>query len=922
MPTNTLPHDPLDLLAGRVGRTPRGQELLAIQREAAQQTPLSLEAILRLLPDSERYPGTILELILAEIATRRHEGEHVAATDYTHRFPVLAETLEMLFDPEFESIGISGLIDVGHALDSAALQATEAPQETPPLLSRRKDPLPAIAGYAILAVLGRGGMGIVYKGLHLRLDRIVALKMMAGVSVSPARRLRFLAEAEMVASMQHPNIVQLYEVGEHEGESFFTLEYCPGGNLITKYGTASLLPHTAARIVADLAKAIAYAHHSNILHRDLKPENVLLAADGTPKLTDFGLARRLDDDAGLTATGDLLGTPAYMAPEQASPNGSTTGPAADIYGLGAILYCLLTGRPPFAAITPLATLQKVLHTEPEPPRMLNPTMPRDLESICLLALAKEPRHRYATAEMLAEDLERFLAGQAVLARPVPRAVQAWRWARRNRGLSLALTSSAAGLMGVTALSIVTAFTARRNAQLQNQLVIAERSRLLNLSQVEQILHSRVERAYADVLQSRFDEAERNLAVAEHALSTVDSPPEWSARLKACRDDVHLASRLEDANLLGAEFSLGPVRQDGFDSGTLSDRTYEQHFRNAGFPLLNLTPDAAASALQKSPLRELLATTLLRWGFQTQDRDRKIHLYGIAAELHDEPLQKRFLIAVRDRTPQVIHALTEAELFSLPSEFIRLGALMQSPKSDLLLKRALIARPDDFWLYVHLGKVLRLKGDPVSLSEAAGYLRTALALRPRSAGPYALLGTVLYESGQPREAIELCRSWLQPGRDNPAIHFVMARSWDRLGDAKAAEAEYRAAISADVSYSIAYFNLAYLVNTQGRADEAAALYDHCLQLSPTDAQAIVNRGLIDLERDQACQAEQYFRKAIQLAPKLMYAHNALGRALQKQGKLAEAAAAYREALKITPEHPTVLKNLEAVEQLIRQSESKP
>jgi serine/threonine-protein kinase len=277
----------------------------------------------------------------------------------------------------------------------------------------------APAGYEILEELGRGGMGLVYKARQQGLNRIVALKMiLAGGHASDADLARFRAEAEAIARLRHPNIVQVYEVGEHGGLPYFSLEFCPGGSLERKLNGTPLAPREAAELVGKLARAIHEAHRKGILHRDLKPANVLVGEDGTPKITDFGLAKRLDAPSGQTASGAILGTPSYMAPEQAAGKTNEIGPSADVYGLGATLYELLTGRPPFRAATPLDTLLQALENDPAPIRLLNPQVERDLEAICLKCLEKDPARRYPSALLLAADLERYLAGEPISVRSI------------------------------------------------------------------------------------------------------------------------------------------------------------------------------------------------------------------------------------------------------------------------------------------------------------------------------------------------------------------------------------------------------------------------------------------------------------------------------------------------------------------------
>jgi len=289
-------------------------------------------------------------------------------------------------------------------------------------------------GYEIEAVLGHGGMGVVYRARHRGLGRACALKMiLAGGHASDDDRQRFRTEAQAAARLQHPNIVQIFEIGTHHGQPFMALELCLGGSLGQKLAAGVLAPRDAAELVRTLAVAVQAAHAAKVVHRDLKPANVLLTADGQPKLTDFGLAKKLDE-AGRTHTGAVLGTPSYMAPEQAQGRGDV-GPAADVYALGGLLYACLTGRPPAQAATAMDTLLQVLFAEPASVRQLNAAVPRDLETIAHKCLQKDPARRYASAQALAADLGRFLRGEPIAARPVGAVERAARWVRRNAVVS-------------------------------------------------------------------------------------------------------------------------------------------------------------------------------------------------------------------------------------------------------------------------------------------------------------------------------------------------------------------------------------------------------------------------------------------------------------------------------------------------------
>ncbi len=317
-------------------------------------------------------------------------------------------------------------------------------------------------GYDPIAELGRGGMGVVYKARQRGLNRVVAIKMiLSGGHASPAALTRFRTEAEVVGSLEHPNIVQVYESGDYQGLPFFSMEYVPGGTLADRVRDCPLPPKAAAEVASGIAAGVHAAHVLGIIHRDLKPENVLLTGPNclVPKVMDFGLARHKDALDGLTSTGEVLGTPGYMAPEQAAGAGKSADERTDVYGIGATLYRMLTGRVPFQAASLAEVLMQVMTTDPVAPSRLTASIPADLETICLKCLEKEPARRYASAAELADDLRRFLEAKPVAGRRVTAAGRAWRWARRNPVVATLTGGLAITLLGGSIASTLFAIRA-------------------------------------------------------------------------------------------------------------------------------------------------------------------------------------------------------------------------------------------------------------------------------------------------------------------------------------------------------------------------------------------------------------------------------------------------------------------------------
>jgi serine/threonine-protein kinase len=432
-----------------------------------------------------------LDEVLVQYLEAVETGSHPDRADLLARHPDLAAELAAFFadQDEFDSL-VAPLRTPGPG--SAAGSGSITPHAAP---LRRGLTLPCTIGdYELLEEVARGGMGVVYRARQLSLQRTVALKMiLKGEFAAPEDVQRFRLEAEAAAGLDHPNIVPIYEVGEHEGQPYFSMKLVEGGNLSQRLGRFVGQPREAARLLVPVARAVHYAHERGILHRDLKPANILLStprsggqdsdlasprassdscptsvAEAVPHVTDFGLAKRVAGPASpsLTQSGAAVGTPSYMAPEQAVGQRKGLTVAADVYSLGAILYEMLTGAPPFKADTPLQTLFEVMQQEPVPPHLRQAGIDRDLETICLKCLQKEAGKRYASAAALADDLERYLAGETILARPIGRVERLGRWCRRNVALAVAGSLAAVALVAVAGDSCLLALAEAQKADLQ------------------------------------------------------------------------------------------------------------------------------------------------------------------------------------------------------------------------------------------------------------------------------------------------------------------------------------------------------------------------------------------------------------------------------------------------------------------------
>ncbi|VTR91578.1 serine threonine protein kinase : Tetratricopeptide repeat protein,protein kinase family protein OS=Singulisphaera acidiphila (strain ATCC BAA-1392 / DSM 18658 / VKM B-2454 / MOB10) GN=Sinac_4434 PE=3 SV=1: Pkinase: TPR_11: TPR_1 [Gemmata massiliana] len=710
--------------------------------------------------------------------------------------------------------------------------------------------LPAVPGYEVEAELGRGGMGVVYRARHVRLNRVVALKM---VQASGRReRERFRREAEAAAALRHPNVVQVHDVGDADGRLFFTMEYVEGGSLAQRLDGKPLPIREAAGLVLALTGAVEAAHVAGIVHRDLKPGNVLLTVDGTPKVADFGLARRLDGEAGLTRTGTAVGTPSYMAPEQAGEDKSAPGPPADIYSLGAILYELLTGRPPFHSGNAAVTIYRAVTQDPVPPSRLNKKVSRDLETVCLKCLGKEPRSRYPSATALGDDLRRFLDGEAIAVRPEGPLARLVRRVRRRPVLAAAI---AAALLSTVSLIAGVAWTISERAA-------NARAAAADVAATERAATADLDDMDAELRKSSWATAGAALERAKGRFGD-RGPNHLRARLDCGGRELELVARLDAIRLDG--YSLAA---DGLDFRR-SDGEYQEAFRRAGLVRpFEETPSAAAERIAASPVGPVLVAALDHWSScRLDDPARKAWLLetvrladpgGVAwraraadpATWADEAAVTRFI----DSAPAVYPSLWL--LLAVERRTVAVGT---DPVPSL--RRIQQAFPSDFWANVRLGRALA-RPDP---REAARFYQAALAVRPRAAVVMNDFGYVLEASGRRDEAVAM----------------------------------YRRAVECDPAFGMARTNLAFYLSRLGRHDEAVREVRAAFAHDVKTARLLIALGLSLNGLGRPDEAVQALREAVLLEPRNILALDSLRHVLFDAGRHEEARAAWAAATAADP-----------------------
>jgi serine/threonine-protein kinase len=645
--------------------------------------------------------------------------------------------------------------------------------------------LPHVVGYEVERILGRGGMGVVYKARHLKLGRTVALKMMLSGRYAGGRELsRFLREAGAVAALRHEHIVHVYDAGEVDGCPYFTMEYVEGGTLAQRLGGAPQPTVQAAVLVARLAAAVHVAHRAGILHRDLKPSNILLTGDGTPKITDFGLARRMDGEPTLTLSGGRMGTPSYMAPEQVIGKLGTLGPAVDIYALGGIFYEMLTGRPPFRGESAADTERQVLAQEPVPPSRFNLKIRRDVDTICLKCLQKEPSRRYATAADLAADLERFLGGKPITARPVGAAERAVKWARRRPAIaSLVITI----LLALTAAIGAGARIQRQESTRRTELALREGT-------ARQAIETAITVSGELGRSERWVEAQHIIRDAGTRLAEANSP-QLRERFARAAEDLHNAQELEEIRQSYAE----PNTQ-GYNFNPAA-AAYSKLFQRIGIgPEVPLA--RAAALVHASPIRDQLIVGLENAAFVTrvlrgpEDADLQ-RLLAIARLADPDPSWKdrfRDPTVWRDRESllKLVDDAHSAALAPAAHQLVIIGVLLNgagAPEDTVkVLREAQHRNMGDFWLNLELGNALARVDQP---AEACQFYRAALAVRPNNYVLLTTLGVSLQNAGQNEEGIAALRVAIDENRKFPSAWYnlinglCLAARWDEAQTARQA-----------------------------------------------------------------------------------------------------------------------------------------
>jgi serine/threonine protein kinase/Flp pilus assembly protein TadD len=719
--------------------------------------------------------------------------------------------------------------------------------------------LPQIPGYEVIAELGRGGMGVVYQARHCFLKRLVALKMiLAGPHANPRTRARFRTGAEAVARLQHPNIVQIHDVGECDDIPFLSLEYVDGGSLQHQVKVRPQSEQEAARLVETLSRAVHYLHLRGIVHRDLKPNNVLLTADGVPKISDFGLAKVLDADIGLSQTDTLIGTPSYMAPEQATGQTRNVGPSADVYSLGAILYEMLTGRAPFQGNTSLKTLEMVRNQEPLPPGRLRQSLSLDLETICLKCLEKDPGNRYASAEALADDLRRFSEGIPIQARPVPTYQRCWRYLRRHPAL-------AAGLLTVASIAC---------------LLLTLRGYSLA---VGELANHQADKKYEQFIQCR------NEALVYGLLASDDSALFWGAETDDNLKTAHQAARQALA-LAGVEIdsntiALGPDVPAARKAAMSAD-CYILLFVLANATGQQLQTNDIANGSYREALRILEGAQ--RLGIQTRAfHSRRADLLEHVGDSEQ---------ADKERNLAAIHPLQGVlDYFFAGQEEYRRG---DWKKACSFFNRALSLEPSHFWAQFFLS-VCHLKLQQWEAARAS--LNACLTQQSDFVWAYLFRSFANERMHAISEAESDFQSalLLNPNKDARYLLFLTRGILHfNQSELELAAKDFRSATELNPKQYNAYLNLAHACLAQGQFADAAEQVKKAQMLgAPVHMMAgyHTERGRNLLRLNQYEQALQACTTALELFPNQPLPHEVCARAQLALGNYEQAEKSFNSYL---------------------------
>jgi serine/threonine-protein kinase len=800
--------------------------------------------------------------------------------------------------------------------------------------------LPQIPGYEVEALIGRGGMGLVYKARQVRLNRFVALKMLiTGAYAGPHERARFQREAEAVASLRHAHIVQIHDVGDHQGWPYFTMELLERGSLAQALSGTPQPACQAAALVATLAEAMEAAHRGGIVHRDLKPANILLTAEGTPKVADFGLARHLEGEPVLTQSGARMGTLSYMAPEQVIGKTDAIGPATDIYALGAVLYEMLTGRPPFRGETASESERQVLTHEPVSPSRLNPRVARDLETICLKCLQKDPGKRYSTAAELAADIERFLKHEPIQARPIGPLEHGVRWIRRR--------PAAAGLLAALVLVVATGTlgawslhrqrTIARSRQVKTDLEVrgvVERARGLledgwRADDAAKLAEARAEGSHAaDIARSGGASAMVQRETARFQQETVE-------RVERAKLNHALMEAILDV-LIPYERSAYAYDEAGRLIASMQSNLNDQYadaFSRWGLDVDTAEEDEIAERLLRQPavvVQEVIAA-FDSWMVDRWQRNRPeaewSRLRRVADRLDSSDQRRRLRgILVGGSLPRAETAagpVTVGPPGNAPAELQRASARRQLLEvaqhldpakepvltvvllaqacaaagdfagAERVLRQASTVRPDHVVLLNALGNLLQ-RQSPSRIDEAIEFFRAARALRPRLG---IALGSALARAGRAEEGEQVLRDLMHRHPECSVLYNeigMIAYDLRKYGEAQSA---FSKAIDLNPGSGAAHHNLGNSLLAQGKFGEAEPAYRKAIELRPEFAWAHNNLGIALLQRGRHVQAEATIRKAIDLEPNCAEAYINLGTALSAQRKVIAAEAAYRKAIEL-------------------------